>query len=435
MLARWAADRCGQPSVLGELLLGIVIGNVGYSLGIPLFALIMHLDRAESAFNQMWAADDVGGESRNIIHSDSADLPERFAHAMNSPDVSQYLTAALVLSALASLGILILLFLAGLESNVRKMAHFWRPSVCVAAIGVVAPFVLGFASCFWLHPSMSTVGHLFLAATLAATSVGITVRVFEDLNQLHSREANVILGAAVIDDVLGLILLAVVVSVATTGTVEVWHVLRVILVASVFLTLILTCGEWLVGWGARIFQTLDRKHSKLLYPLALAFGTAWLADAVELAPIIGAFSAGLIINERQFAPDDSTLTIQQQIAPLERLLAPVFFVVTGMQVNLGYFLETQTLLLSAAITVAAVAGKVSAGLFAGRDLDRLSVGLGMVPRGEVGLIFVSVGRGLRVVNETVFSALVVMVVVSTLVTPPALKWSMNRIRKRQTQQG
>jgi Kef-type K+ transport system membrane component KefB len=171
---------------------------------------------------------------------------------------------------------------------------------------------------------------------------------------------------------------------------------------------------------------LDRSNVRLLFPLLLAFVMAWLANMVQLAPIVGAFAAGLVLNESQFAAYKEDLSVQDWIRPLESVFSPIFFVLMGMQVNLEAFMRPQALMLGAALLLAATVGKLIAGIAAGRSADRLSVGVGMVPRGEVGLIFASVGRGLGVVGDVAFSAIVMMVIVTTLIAPPALRWSLYR---------
>lgn len=423
MLARWLADRCRQPSVLGELMLGIVIGNVGASAGLPLFGLVMHLQSADA-----WFSGKVPDKQHDWASATSAvanDLPDSVLQALNGPDGTSLLASVHALWVLANLGVLLLLFMAGLESSVAKMRRVGRRASYVALVGVIAPIALGFVTCDWLHPDMPIAGHLILAAALSATSVGITARILQDLDKLSSREAQMILGAAVIDDILALILLAIVAGIASTGL-NLWEVTRITLVAALFLVAVLTVGERLAGHAVRWLEKLDHQNARLLIPLGFALAMAWLADVIQLAPIVGAFAAGLILHEGQFTPDPKAATVDQQIAALGRFLAPIFFLFTGMQVNLTYFLDWDTLLLAAVFTVVAVFGKFVAGVVAGRDVDRLSVGLGMIPRGEVGLIFVTIGRGIGAINQQVFAALVVVMVLTTLVTPPALKWSLFR---------
>jgi Kef-type K+ transport system membrane component KefB len=299
----------------------------------------------------------------------------------------------------------------------------------VAVVGVVAPFALGLGLCMGLLPDDGMPAHLFVAATLCATSVGITARVLKDLGRIQTGEARVILGAAVIDDILGLLLLALVVGIAATGRVDPAEVAWLVVVSLLFLGSVLLFGERIARSAARTFEGLDRQQGKLLFPLALAFALAWLASMVQLASIVGAFAAGLVISEEYFSEDSRGWKIQDLVAPLEAIFAPVFFVLMGMQVNLASFAESSTLLLAGAFTAVAIVGKLAAGAPAGRDLDRLSVGMGMVPRGEVGLIFASVGKGIGVVNDAVFSAIVIMVIVTTFIAPLGLRWSMARAER------
>ena len=298
----------------------------------------------------------------------------------------------------------------GLQSSVAELRKVGVRASMVAVVGVAAPFVLGVVLGGWLLPEEGTSAHLFVAATLCATSVGITARVLKDLGKVQTPEARVILGAALIDDVLGLLLLAVVAGIATTGSVDPVEVARLSGLSVLFLGVVLLFGERIARGAAHIFERLDREGGKLLFPLALAFALAWVADLVQLASIVGAFAGGLIISEEYFAKGSRGWKIEDLVAPLETIFAPVFFVLMGMQVNLASFANPSTLLLAGAFTAAAIVGKLVAGLPAGRGVDRLSVGMGMVPRGEVGLIFASIGKTMGVVSDAVFSAIVIMVI-------------------------
>jgi Kef-type K+ transport system membrane component KefB len=327
--------------------------------------------------------------------------------------------------------VLILAFMVGLQSSIGEMRQVGARATLVALLGVIAPFVLGFLLSSELLPEGGLPAHLFVAATLCATSVGITARVFQDLGDIKSNEARVVLGAAVIDDVLGLLLLAVVAGIATSGEIDALEVGRISLLATVFLGSVFLFGERFARAAAHLFEGLDRQQGKLLFPIALAFTLAWLANVVQLAAIVGAFAAGLIVSDEYFAEDSHGWKIEDLVAPLEAIFAPVFFVLMGMQVNLASFAEPSTLLMAAAFTAVAIVGKIVSGIPAGAGVDRLSVGVGMVPRGEVGLIFASIGRGIGVVSDAVFSAIVVMVMVTTFFAPVALRWSMARAERRR----
>jgi len=303
-------------------------------------------------------------------------------------------------------------------------------ALVVAVIGIAVPFALGYLTTTVLLPTAPVAVHLFVGATLSATSVGITARVFQDLRRLQSAEAKLILSAAVIDDVLGLIVLAVVAGVVATGGIHLGEVARITLLSAAFMATVIFLGDRIARRLARAFRRLEPTQTRLLFALTLAFLMGWLANLIGLATIVGAFAAGLIVSDTHFPAregghDASGETVHALVAPLEQIFAPVFFLLMGMQVNLSTFARPGTLGVAVGLTVAAVAGKVICGLAAGKT-DRLSVGLGMVPRGEVGLIFASVGKGLGVIDAGLFSAVVIMVMVTTMMTPIALKWSLGR---------
>jgi len=288
--------------------------------------------------------------------------------------------------------------------------------------------VLGWGVGALALPNASPYVHAFLGATLTATSVGITARVLKDLGRAQSAEARIILGAAVIDDVLGLVILAVIGSViaaANLGTgLSYGQVAAVLFKALAFLVGALAVGA---VFSPRLFALTARLRGQgtlLTTALVFCFLLAYLASAVGLAPIVGAYAAGLVLEEAH------SQKLEELVRPIGTLLVPVFFVVMGTRVRLEAFAHTEILGLAALLTVAAIVGKQACALGGlGAPLNRLAIGLGMIPRGEVGLIFANLGLGLTlhgvpVIDERVFSAVVLMVVLTALVTPPALKWSL-----------
>lgn len=380
------AVRAGQPAVLGELVAGIVLGN---------------LDLAGITWFRGLAADPAIG-------------------------------------ILAQIGVVLLLFQIGLESTVREMLTVGVPSLLVAVIGVVTPFALGWGVGAALLPQKSWYAHAFLGATLTATSVGITARVLTDLGKERTREARVIIGAAVIDDVLGLVILAVVsgviVGVDRGQPLSLGDTGLVVAKAALFLFGALGLG---VVLSPRLFALAARLRGRdvlLAVALAVCFVLAFVASAIGLAAIVGAYAAGLILEDVHFrgfeARGERKLT--DLVAPIAAFLVPVFFVQMGLRVDLRAFARPEILGLAALLVAAAILGKQACALGAvGGGLDRRSIGIGMIPRGEVGLIFASIGTtltiaGRPVIDEAVFSAIVIMVVVTTLVTPPALAWSLRR---------
>jgi len=386
------ATRIGQPSVLGELLAGVILGSL----------------------------DLVGVIWFDAIKSNAT------------------------VDILARLGVIILLFEVGLESTVRDMMKVGLPSLFVALLGIVAPFALGWAVGVLLLPDRSIYVHAFLGATLTATSVGITARVLRDLGRSQTPEARVILGAAVIDDVLGLVILAVVggiIAAADSGRqLSSGQVFWVLGKSVLFLFGALVLG---IKLSPRFFGLASRLRGGgvlLASALIFCFGLSYLAAAVGLAPIVGAYAAGLILEKvhvRDFA-NRGEQQLEQLVQPIATFLVPVFFVLMGMHVDLRAFGRGEVLGLAALLTAAAIVGKQACSLGAvGRPLDGLSIGIGMIPRGEVGLIFANIGLGLsvageRIVDQGTFSAVVIMVIVTTMATPPALKWSLGRASARRT---
>ncbi len=382
------AARVRQPAVLGELLVGVVLGNLSL-VGVPWLEPI----KADA----------------------SVDL-------------------------LARLGVLLLLFEVGLESTVSEMLKVGLSAVLVAGLGIVATFALGWTVGVWLLPGSSPYVHAFLGATLTATSVGITARVLKDIGRSESGEARIILGAAVVDDVLGLVILAVVTGVIVAAgrgtTFSYGTVVLTLLKAAGFLVSALVLG---VRLAPRLFGVASRLRTRgvlLGLGLSLCFILSWLANAIGLAPIVGALAAGLLLEEthyREFV-NRGERNLEDLIHPISSFLVPIFFVLMGMHTDLRSLIRPEVTGLGAALTVAAVVGKQACSLgVLGTGVDRLSVGIGMIPRGEVELIFANIGLALSVhgepmIDRSTFSAVVMVVIVTTIVTPPALKWSFSRRR-------
>lgn len=344
MFGRWAAEKFHQPSVLGELLLGVVIGNVGVWVDRPVAMLVMHINEASAIWREIWISGLSVTESAQKVFSAAELGPDGFGgqlvQILSGPGANLNVLLTVAIWTFSQLGVILLLFLVGLESSVDDMIRVGPKAFRVGVIGIVAPFCLGFLVTLWLLPHAPMTSHLFVSATLCATSVGITARVFKDLHRLQTPEAKIILGAAVIDDVLGLIILAIVVGIVATGGVHILDIGRIIVLASLFLGLIMMFGDRFVRKILPLMSALDR-NCKLLFPLGLCFLLSWLANQIELATIVGAFAAGLILNEKDFTKYSSDgKTIEELMKPLESIFAPIFFVLMGMQVNLATFAST-----------------------------------------------------------------------------------------------
>jgi len=388
-----------QPAVLGELVMGIILGNLTL-IGLNFFELLKN-DK--------------------------------------------------IIKFLAEFGVIILLFQIGLESNVERMKKVGLRSLMVAIIGVVAPFILGaYVVGPLFFPNSNTNFYIFLGAVLTATSIGITARVFQDLKKLHLPEAQIVLGAAVIDDILGLIILAIVSAIITVGTLNLTSIFLISIKALIFLI-----GSIILGqiFSPYIGKLLSKIHTGVGMKFTMALGFclifAFLAKKFGLAPLIGAFAAGLVLDPVHFyffkdpeivndikkeiekfeenekkkissiIQKHSHRHIEDLIAPLGFFFIPIFFVITGMNVKIDVFFDAKVLLLALFLTLVAIIGKVVSGIAAGR-VNKLLVGFGMVPRGEVGLIFASIGKELKVIQDQVFSVIVIMIVLTTLLTPPIL---------------
>jgi Kef-type K+ transport system membrane component KefB len=435
MLGRWVARRARQPSVLGELLAGVVVGNLFYAFGGPVATVIMHLDVAGAIFSAVWQTGDSVQQAATQALTATDLRPggpgERVIAALTGSGGAVTVLLAAALWIFSNLGVILLLFMVGLETRVQEMARVGVPAALVAIAGVLAPFTLGYAACTAVLPDSPMTTRLFVAVTLVATSVGITARVFKDLGLGASREAKIILGAAVIDDVLGLVLLAVVVGIVTTGAVRLEPLVQTVAISIAFLAAVVLAGGRAMPALARLAMRVDPANAALLLPLVVAALVSWSANLAGLAAIIGAFAAGLIVNDEDFgAGTEPRASPSDALAPVEALFAPLFFVLVGMQVDLRAFADLDTLLQGAVFVVAAAAGKLASGLAAGSGADRLTVGIGMMPRGEVGLVFASMGKALGVLDDALFSAIVLMVIATTLAAPPALEWSLARRRSQ-----
>jgi Kef-type K+ transport system membrane component KefB len=276
---------------------------------------------------------------------------------------------------------------------------------------------------------------VFVGATLSATSVGITARVLKDLGVMQRREAQIILGAAVMDDILGLVVLAVVSGVATAGAAGVapWAVGGILVRAVLFLAATAVAGHFLSSRIIRLVTRIDRPEAMLVVGLGTCFSFAYAAELIGLADIIGAFAAGMLLDPhgQGVRPKQEAATLAELLHPLESLFAPLFFVLMGIQVHVGSVGTPAALAFAAVLTVCALAGKAACALGVGRDTNRLAIAIGMIPRGEVGLIFAGIGSSLVVdgsplLPQSLFSAVVVMVLVTTLITPVGLRWAFGR---------
>ena len=379
----WAMSRLRQPSVLGELLLGVLLGN------LPLLGI----------------------------------------------QVLEPMKANTTIDALAGLGLIVLLFDVGLESTVSQMLKLGVTAVAVALLGVLASIALGWGVGALLLAHEPRHVHLVLGAAICSTSVGISARVLRDLGRSQSAEARLILAAALIDDVLGLVVIAVaggVMSGLVVGDLSAGRVVSMAAEAAGFILIVFILGRY---FSSRLFSLTSRLGAPgALLPVALGlcFALCWLATTVGLAPIVGALSAGIILEPLHYQDLEKRedRTLHQLVYPITSLLSPVFFVLVGIRTDLRMLAAPGVLSLATALTLAAVLGKqaCAAGVF-GKGVNRGTVAAGMIPRGEVSLVVANLARTFQSrarprLGDVIFTAVVVTVLLTTLMTPLALKWSL-----------
>ncbi len=351
------AQRLGQPAVLGELIAGIILGPS--LLGV-----------------------------------------------LNPGDP--------IISAFAELGVLILLFTIGIETNIRSLARVGGAAGAVAMVGVILPFGLGYAAASWL--GLGTMVSVVCGATLTATSVGISARVLSDLGRLGSDEGQIVLGAAVIDDVVGLVILSIVSSLLAGAALTLAGVSTTVALAAGFLVFALLVGSRTIPPIFRYIDRLEISGTLGAVSLVFAFLLAWLAARAGSAMIIGAFAAGLILHSTP-----QRARIEKATTGIGHFFVPIFFASVGAAVDIAVFRDMDALKIALALFVVGFAGKFAAGFapFWIRG-NKTLIGLAMVPRGEVGLIFAQTGAAAGVLDSRLFSAITLVVLATTFVAPPLL---------------
>ncbi len=427
LIGRFTAVRLGQPSVLGELLMGLMLGNIGHYLGVDLMTVLREGPALFTVVEGVLAGAPLEATAVET-------LGEPYAAAilaiLKGPQGPQTAQVAHTLDVFSHYGVIFLLFVVGLQTSVADMRSLGAESARVGVVGVALPLVLGFTAARLVLEDSSLQTDLFVGATLVATSVGVTASVLQDLNREASREARIVLGAAVIDDILGLIILAIISGIVVAGGVAFTAVAGTVALATLFLVCAVAVGPRLLHLIIGLVRDLDIIEAKMIVSFLFVMVLAWLANMVGLATIIGAFTAGVILSDNVFAdwgpPQTHRYTIKDVVKPLEVVLVPIFFVLMGVQVKLETFLDWSVVLPATVLLVVAIVGKLAAGWMVHRDAARWVVGVGMVPRGEVGLIFATIGKTLGVIGDAMFSSIVLMVIVTTLITPPLLKSAIAR---------
>ncbi len=406
-------ERWDQPSVLGELGIGIILGN--------------------------------------LIH-----FQFPFFEAAENNEILKFL---------GELGLVILLFQAGLESNVKEIMHAGPKAFLVATIGAVAPFVIGaFVVIPIVMPEAELYTRLFIGACLASTSVAIAATLFHSYKQMKSPEAQIVMGSAVIDDVFGMVMLPVMTALVDTGAVSAPEIALIVVKSLGFLIAAVLIGQYTAPYLSKFFAKLNTGTGmKLTFALSLALILAYLAHSVGMSPIIGAFAAGLFLDpihfdnfenpkfytEMKHITDEPSFSsherdvimkaarryahhhIEDLVEPLAHFTVPLFFILVGMNVNLNIFTDLRSLGIALAILIIPIVSRFIAALFTGPELDKGVIGFALVPNDEVGLVFASVAVELGVFDERIFSIVVFVLIMTTLVGSAALNYFLARYTARQ----
>lgn len=392
------AQRFDLPPVLGELLAGVVVG-------VSALHLIIFPEGNLTATDSL-----IMTAVQSLNHLTPENLVNVFASQSE------------VISVLAEIGVIVLLFEIGLESDLKQLKAVGTQAVVVACVGVAVPFgagTLGLMSIF----HVPAIAAIFAGAALTATSIGITSKVLSEMGQLKSKEGQIIVGAAIIDDVLGIIVLAVVASLAKTGSVDVVNVGYLIVSATAFLIGSILLGQLFNSSFITIASKLKTRGNIVIPALVFAFFMAFIGNAIHLEAILGAFAAGLVLEE-----SDAREELDELIKPIADLLVPIFFVTVGARADLSVLNPAvadnrAALLIAIFLVVVAIVGKVVTGwfVFGIPNLNRLAIGIGMVPRGEVGLVFAAIGSASGVLSKPLEVSIIIMVILTTFLAPPLLR--------------
>ncbi|WP_157726364.1 cation:proton antiporter [Imhoffiella purpurea] len=422
LVARWLTIRFRQPGVLGELLVGVLVGNLGYWLGLPFFTFVMSYGAASPVFDQVWQGGVSVAQAAAQVFGPSGMAPgargDEVLHLLSGDHALANVNTGLSLWLFSSLGIILLLFHVGLKTGVHQLRRVGAGAARVAVAGAVGTLAAALVLMWLLPVQISAAGRFFVASTLAATSIGVATRMLEDMGKADTPEGRTILGACVLNDLIGLVLLALAIELVVEGHLDLPAVIWLLVSSAAFLGAIVVFGDRLGRPLARQLNRIGPVELRFLAPLAFAFLLGWLCSSLGLSGTVGGFAAGLILSDASLR--DKT---KEMLVPLIAVFTPIFFLLIGMQVNLAIFLQWQTLALTAALLFAAIVGKLPAALVAGPGVDRVTVALGMLPRGEVALLFVGVGRSLGVIDDRLFAALVAVVILLAFGSGLVLDWA------------
>ncbi len=390
--------RLDLPPVLGELVAGVLVG-------VSALHLLIFPEAGEDG-----------------THSLIMSLMQMTSHLSPEAFTSVFQAQSEVIAILSELGVIILLFEIGLQSDLEELLRVGPQATVVAVVGVVTPFAIGTGGLIAIFGA-PVVPAIFAGAALTATSIGITAKVLSEIQRLNSREGQIIIGAAVMDDVLGIIVLAVVASLARDGAVEPTNVIYLIISAGVFLVGAILLGRFLSPFFVKLVDGMETRGHLLLVSLMFAFILSYVAVVIQLEAILGAFAAGLVLAETEKRHE-----LEKKVVPIADMFVPIFFVVVGARTDISVLNplvpeNREGLIIASFLLAVAIIGKVVTGLsvFGMPDINRLAIGVGMIPRGEVGLVFAAVGSESGVLSKPLEAAIIVMVIFTTFLAPPLLR--------------
>ncbi len=392
------AKRLDFPPVLGELVAGVIVG-------VSALHLVIFPDSGLA-----------------VADSGIMAVLQSIYQLTPAAAVSVFESQGEIISVLAELGVIVLLFEIGLESDLRQLKEVGVQAVVVACVGVAAPFAAGTVGLMAIF-HVAAIPAIFAGAALTATSIGITSKVLSELGQLQSKEGQIIVGAAVIDDVLGIIVLAVVASLAKTGEIDVSNVIYLIISATVFLVGSILLGSVFDRVFSTVVETLKTRGNVVIPAFIFAYFMAFVSNAIHLEAILGAFAAGLVLDDADIRNE-----LDELVKPVADLLVPIFFVTVGARADLSVLnpaipANRDGLLIAVFLIIVAIVGKLVTGwvVFSQPGINRLAIGVGMIPRGEVGLVFAGIGSASGAIAKPLEVAIIVMVIITTFLAPPFLR--------------
>jgi Kef-type K+ transport system membrane component KefB len=392
------SSRMGFPPVLGELVGGVLVGV--------------------SALNLI-TFPGAGVDGTHSLIMQFLQLTDGLSPESVSPT---FAATSEVISVLSELGVIVLLFEIGLESNLSELLKVGSQALVVATVGVAVPFAVGTLGAIALF-HVPVIPAIFVGAALTATSIGITSKVLSELGQLRSTEGQIILGAAIADDILGIVILAVVASLAKKGAVDVSTIAYLVVSAVVFTAIAIVFAKYFNAAFLAIVNQFSTRGGLIMAAVVFALIMAYIGAAIHLEAILGAFAAGLVLDET-----DKREHLEELIKPIADVTVPIFFVTVGAKTNLGVlnpFIEAnrEGLIIAIFLITVAILGKVATGLavFGHEKINRLAIGVGMIPRGEVGLVFAGVGAASGILSDALNAAIIMMVIITTFIAPPLLR--------------